>query len=69
MRDKFANVIYKIGQKDKKIAVLVADISPAGQISKFKDEFPDRFINTGVSEQSMIGIAAAENIATNPATL
>ena len=69
MRDKFANLIYKIGQKDKKIAVLVADISPAGQISKFKDEFPDRFINTGVSEQSMIGIAAAENIATNPATL
>jgi transketolase len=58
MRDKFANVIYKIGQKDKKIAVLVADISPAGQITKFKDEFPDRFINTGVSEQSMIGIAA-----------
>tara|TARA_Y100000590_G_scaffold461154_1_gene622096 strand:+ start:4946 stop:5863 length:918 start_codon:yes stop_codon:yes gene_type:complete len=58
MRDKFAEVIYKIGKKDKKIAVLVADISPAGAISNFREEFPNRFINTGVSEQSMIGIAA-----------
>jgi transketolase len=58
MRDKFADVIYKIGKKNRKIAVLVADISPAGSISDFKNEFPERFINTGVAEQSMIGIAA-----------
>ena len=57
MRDKFADVIYKIGKKNKKIAVLVADISPAGSISDFKNQFPERFINTGVAEQSMIGIA------------
>ena len=58
MRDKFAEVIYEFGKKNKQIAVLVADISPAGSINNFKNEFPDRFINTGVSEQSMIGIAA-----------
>ena len=58
MRDKFADVIYKIGKKNRKIAVLVADISPAGSISDFKNESPERFINTGVAEQSMIGIAA-----------
>ena len=57
MRDKFAEVIYQIGKKNKKIAVLVADISPAGAISEFKKNFPERFINTGVAEQSMIGIA------------
>ena len=43
-------------EKNKK--VLVADISPAGSISDFKNQFPERFINTGVAEQSMIGIAA-----------
>ena len=48
MRDKFAEVIYKFGKKNKQIAVLVADISPAGSINNFKNEFPDRFINTGV---------------------
>lgn len=58
MRNKFADTLYKIGKKDKKIFILVADISPAGSVQKFRDEFPDRFINCGVAEQSMVGIAA-----------
>ena len=58
MRNKLADVIYDLGLKDKKICVLVADISPAGSMSKFRKKFPKRFINTGVAEQSMIGIAA-----------
>ena len=58
MRNKLADIIYKYGQKNKKISVIVADISPAGSIIKFRKKFPNRFINTGVAEQSMIGIAA-----------
>ena len=58
MRNKFANVIYKVGLKDKRICALVADISPAGSMMDFRKKFPDRFINCGVAEQSMIGIAA-----------
>ena len=58
MRDKFADVIYEIGLKDKRICVLVADISPAGSMEKFKEKFPSRFINCGVAEQAMIGLAA-----------
>jgi transketolase len=58
VRNKFANVIYKVGLKDKRICALVADISPAGSMTDFRKKFPNRFINTGVAEQSMIGIAA-----------
>ena len=58
MRNAFADVIYEIGQKDKRICALVADISPAGSMEKFREQFPERFINTGVAEQAMIGIAA-----------
>jgi transketolase len=58
MRNKFADVIYEIGQQDDRICAIVADISPAGSITKFSEQFPDRFINCGVAEQSMIGIAA-----------
>ena len=58
MRNAFADVIYEVGQKDQRICCLVADISPAGSILKFRDQYPERFINTGVAEQSMIGIAA-----------
>ena len=54
----FADVIYEIGQEDSRICALVADISPAGSIVKFREKFPERFINTGVAEQAMIGIAA-----------
>jgi transketolase len=58
MRNNFAEALYEEGKKDNKICVVVADISPAGSIQKFRNEFPDRFINCGVAEQSMIGIAA-----------
>ena len=58
MRDQFAETFYDIGRQDPALAMVVADISPAGSIAKFREEFPDRFINTGVAEQIMIGIVA-----------
>lgn len=58
MRNKFAEVIYEEGIKDEKICVIVADISPAGSIAEFRKKYPKRFINCGVAEQAMIGIAS-----------
>lgn len=58
MRNKFADVIYEIGKKDERICALVADLSPAGSMINFREEYPERFLNCGVAEQSMIGIAA-----------
>ena len=58
MRNRFAEVFYELGSQDSRICLIVADISPAGSIAKFRSEYPERFINTGVSEQIMIGMAA-----------
>jgi len=58
MRNKFADTVYEIGLKNKNISLVVADISPAGSIDKFRQKFPKRFVNCGVAEQAMIGIAA-----------
>lgn len=58
MRDQFAQSIYEKGLKDKKIHVVVADISPAGKMEQFQKKFPKRFLNVGVAEQTMIGICA-----------
>ena len=58
MRNRFADTFYELGKADPRLCVVVADISPAGSIAKFRNEFPDRFINTGVSEQIMIGMTA-----------
>lgn len=58
MRNKFADTVYEMGVVDHRICALVADISPAGSMVRFQREFPERFINCGVAEASMIGIAA-----------
>jgi len=58
MRNRFADTFYELGKADPRLCVVVADISPAGSIAKFRSEFPRRFINTGVSEQIMIGMVA-----------
>jgi transketolase len=58
MRNRFADTFYELGKTDPRLCVVVADISPAGSIAKFRQEFPRRFVNTGVSEQIMIGMVA-----------
>jgi transketolase len=58
MRNMFAEVLYELACNDPRIYIVVADISPAGSMEKFRVEFPERFINVGVAEQSMIGICA-----------
>lgn len=58
MRDMFSRTIHKMAQQNPKVFVVVADISPAGSMEPFRQEFPDHFINVGVAEQNMIGICA-----------
>lgn len=58
MRNTFAEVLYDLAKDDPRIHIVVADISPAGSMGKFREEFPERFINVGVAEQAMIGICA-----------
>jgi transketolase len=58
MRNTFADTFFEAAEADKRLCVVVADISPAGSMSRFREKFPDRFINTGVAEQIMIGIVA-----------
>lgn len=58
MRNHFADTIYALAPQHPELCVLVADISPAGSMAKFREQYPERFINTGVAEQIMIGMAA-----------
>jgi transketolase len=58
MRNTFADTFYELAREDRRLAIVVADISPAGSIARFREEFPERFVNTGVAEQIMIGLCA-----------
>jgi len=58
VRNTFSEALYEAATRDPSIYIVVSDISPAGSMARFSSQYPDRFINVGVAEQSMIGICA-----------
>jgi transketolase len=56
MRSAFINTLEKIAQKDKNIFLITADLG-FKLFDNFKAKFPERFINVGVAEANMIGVA------------
>ncbi len=57
MRRRFGSVITELADRDENIIVLVGDIGYR-VFDEFREKHPDRFINLGVCEQSMIGVSA-----------
>ncbi len=58
MRDAFARGFCQAARKHQNLFLVVADISPAASLDDFRKEFPTRLVDVGVSEQTMIGVAA-----------
>lgn len=58
MRDVYAQTLVELGEKDSRIVVLEADLMSSIGTKIFKNAFPERFINCGVQEANMIGVAA-----------
>lgn len=56
-RQGFGEEISKEG-KNKKIVVLTADLRESVCVKEFSEKYPDRFIECGVAEQNMIGMAS-----------
>jgi transketolase len=57
MRKAFIAELIKQARANKDIYLLVADVG-FNLVEPFQREFPDRFVNVGIAEQSMIGIAS-----------
>ena len=57
MRKTFIKTLIDCAKKDDSIFVLVGDLG-YNVFEEFESLFPDRYINVGVSEQNMTGIAA-----------
>lgn len=57
-RDMYGKVLLELGERNRDIFILNADVSKATKTEEFGRRFPDRFLNVGISEQNMIGIAA-----------
>jgi len=54
----FGEALVELGKTNPKIFVLGADTAGSVAINTFQEQFPERFINVGVAEQNMLGMAA-----------
>ena len=57
IRDSFFDQLYLKGSTNKNIIILSADMDTFS-LRKFSKDFPNQYINVGVSEQNMINVAS-----------
>jgi transketolase len=57
-RDGFGKALFELGFKNVQIIALCADLSESMRVHWFKKEFPERFLEMGVQEENMVGMAA-----------
>ena len=56
MRLTFVKTLVELAKNDDRIVLLTADLGYSA-LETFRDQFPNRFLNVGVAEQNMIGVA------------
>lgn len=58
MRKVFVETLEDMMEKDPKVIALEADLGGASGFSKIKESYPRQFVDVGVAEANMIGVAA-----------
>jgi transketolase len=58
MRMAYTETLTALGEKNKNIVVLEADLMNCTGTAVFKKAYPDRFFNVGVAEANMVGVAS-----------
>ena len=61
-RSGFGAGLLEAGRKNDKVVALCADLIGSLKMADFIKEFPDRFVQVGIAEANMIGIAAGLTI-------
>lgn len=57
-RATFGLALSEIGKTAERLLVITADTSTSAGLERFKKAFPAKFLDVGIAEQNMIGIAA-----------
>ncbi|HQV77084.1 MAG TPA: transketolase family protein [Chitinophagales bacterium] len=61
-RSGFGVGIHEAGKANENVVALCADLIGSLKLEKFIEDFPERFVQTGIAEANMIGIAAGLTI-------
>lgn len=57
-RDAYGEALKILAEKNENVVVLDADLSKSTKTAEFKKVSPERFINVGIAEQNLMGVAA-----------
>ena len=57
-RSGFGAGLYEAGKADSRVVALTADLKGSLKMDAFANDFPERFIQCGIAESNMIGVAA-----------
>ncbi len=57
-RSGYGEGVVELGQENQNVVVLTADLRDSTKVGEFAKMFPERFVECGVAEQNMMGIAA-----------
>jgi transketolase len=57
-RDGYGDGLVELGRKNTQVVALTADLAESTRVHTFEKEFPTRFIQVGIAEQNMLGVAA-----------
>lgn len=58
IRAGFGRGLKAAGEADEAVVALCADLTDSTQMSKFKEAFPNRFVEIGVAEQNLVTVAS-----------
>lgn len=62
-RDGFGDGLLALGASNDQVVALTGDLVESTRVQKFAEAFPERFIEMGVAEQNMAGVAAGMALA------
>ena len=57
-REAYGKALVELGEQNDRVLVLDADLAAATKTGMFKKAFPERFIDVGIAESNLMGIAA-----------
>lgn len=57
-RNGYGDGVVEAGKKNEDVVVLCCDLTESTRSLKFEQTFPERFVEVGIAEQNMAGIAA-----------
>ena len=58
LRDGFGRGLVKAGEENEKVLAVCADLAESTRMHWFKERFPERFIEVGITEQHMAGFSS-----------